>query len=130
MPVLVKLKTRNRIFVLRNLGHTQQLLDRRVIDRDQATHNNYLIDRQIMTLAVRSHLPQTTTSNTNCVFNAKSLKDILAHAKIPSLINIIISEDTWTIIKVKSSENVPDIAGVIDDNVAIESFREMSAKSC
>ena len=40
--------------------------------------------------------------------------------KIPSLIiNVIISQDTWTIIKLKSSENVLDIAGEIDNNVAI-----------
>ena len=58
-----------------------------------ATRNNYSINRQIVTFAVRPHLPQTPTPNTDCVFNAKSLKDILAHAKIPSLINIIISED-------------------------------------
>ena len=38
--------------------------------------------------------------------------------KIPSLIiNVIISQDTWTIIKLKSSENVLDIAGEIDNNV-------------
>ena len=83
-----------------------------------------------MTLAVRPHLPQTTTPNTDCVFNAKCLKDILAHAKIPQLTNIIISEDTWMIVKLKSSENVPDIASEINDNVAIESVREMSGKSC
>ena len=40
--------------------------------------------------------------------------------KIPSLIiNVIISHDIWTIIKLKSSENVLDIAGEIDNNVAI-----------
>ena len=78
-----------------------------------------------MILTVRPHLPQTTTPNKHRLhvsFNAKSLKNILAHAKIPSLIiNIIISQDTWTIVKLKSSENVPDIVGEIDDNVAIES---------
>ena len=61
-------------------------------------------------------------SPTACFFNAKFLKNVLAHVKIPSLIiNVIISQDTWKIVKLKSSENVPDIAGEIDDNMAIES---------
>ena len=69
-------------------------------------------------------------SPTACVFNAKSFKNVLAHVKIPSLIiNVIISQDTCKIVKLKSSENVPDIAGEIDDNMAIESVRETSAKS-